>query len=60
MNSVNDDFSEFLLFIFIILFIHMIAFYVSTSWDTDIKKGNKIKIGNAVYKCEKLQELELE
>lgn len=38
----------------------LIMFWVSSyQIDNEIKSGDRIQIGNAVYKCEKLQELDL-
>jgi hypothetical protein len=37
----------------------LIIFRATNTEDSEIKSGSKIKIQNAVYKCEKIDELDL-
>ena len=56
---MDNDIGGFLFFIFIL----SVAFFVyatnQMTNDYKIQGASKIKINNAVYKCEKIQELDL-
>ena len=58
-NKGNAD--EFIFYVFIAIYIGYVhfSFYALSSWDSDIKSGKKFKIKDAVYRCEKVQELDL-
>lgn len=58
MSSYEESISKALLFSLIVNLLTMFWFLFSKH-DATIKSGEKILIDNAVYKCSKIQELDL-